>query len=284
MHNIRIIPRLDIKGSNLVKGVHLEGLRVLGSPEKFAEIYYEEGADEIIYMDVVASLYGRNSLHDIIRRTSKNIFIPLTVGGGLRTIDDIRSVLRAGADKVSINTAAIANPRFISEAAKKFGSSTIIVSIETIKQSDGTYMCFTENGREASGLDALEWAKMAEECGAGEILLTDVDREGTGIGYDCELIKSISSIVSVPVIACGGARVPEDLFLAVTNGEADAVAISSMLHYAFIRRFAPIKPLLGEGNVEFLSSGQDHPRFKGDSAIRDIKKLFVDKGIPCRHE
>ena len=153
--NIRIIPRLDIKGPNLVKGIHLEGLRVLGKPERFARYYYEHGADELIYMDVVASLYGRNSLLNIVERTSKEIFIPLTVGGGLRTIDYIRAVLRAGADKVSLNTAAIARPELIQEAAKRFGSSTIVVSIEAKKRPDGSYECYTDNGRVRTGVNAF---------------------------------------------------------------------------------------------------------------------------------
>src|SRR3989338_2186132 len=153
MKNIRIIPRLDVKGPNLVKGIHFEGLRVLGKPEHFARYYYELGADELLYMDVVASLYNRNSLHDIVERTAKDIFIPLTVGGGIRTIGDIRGILRAGADKVSLNTAAIKNPEIIKEASKMFGSSTILVSIEAIKQTDGKYFAYTDNGREFTGID-----------------------------------------------------------------------------------------------------------------------------------
>lgn len=159
MKNVRIIPRLDIKGPNLVKGIHLEGLRVLGKPEDFAQYYYEHGADELFYQDVVASLYERNSLHDIISTTAKRSFIPLTVGGGIRTIEDIRNVLRAGADKVSINTAAIRNPSFIREASVKFGSSTIVIAIEAIRQPNGKYEVFVDNGREHTGKDVFEWAK-----------------------------------------------------------------------------------------------------------------------------
>ncbi len=165
--NHRIIARLDIKGPNLVKGIHLEGLRVLGKPEEYARAYYQAGADELIFQDVVASLYERNSLHDIISRTAREIFIPLTVGGGLRSIDDIRSVLRAGADKVSINTAAIRNPQLIREASLVFGSSTIVVAIEAIKQADGRYLAFIDNGREHTGVEVLGWAKKVEELGAG---------------------------------------------------------------------------------------------------------------------
>src|SRR3989338_5849085 len=168
--NIRIIPRLDVKGPNLVKGIHLEGLRVLGRPEVFAAQYYLEGADELMYMDVVASLYNRNSLHDIIVNTAKEIFIPLTGGGGLRTIEDIRGVLRAGADKVSLNTAAIKNPQIIKEAARRFGSSTIVISIEAARQPDGSYLVYTNNGREYTGVEVLRWTRLAEELGAGEKL------------------------------------------------------------------------------------------------------------------
>ena len=193
MKYIRIIPRLDIKGPNLVKGIHLEGLRVLGKPEDFAKLYYEQGADELIYQDTVASLYQRNSLTDIITKTAKNIFIPITVGGGLRTLDDINKVLRAGADKVAINTAAIKNPNFITEASRAFGSSTIVVAIETIKQPNNSYLAYTDNGREYTGVDAISWAKEVEEHGAGEILLTSIDQEGTGNGFDLELTSIVSA-------------------------------------------------------------------------------------------
>jgi len=192
---IRIIPRLDIKGPNLVKGIHLEGLRVLGKPEQYARYYYEAGADELAYIDVVASLYNRNSLHDIISRTAREIFIPLMVGGGLRTIEDIRAVLRAGADKVSINTAAINNPQIISEAANIFGSSTIVVSIEAIKEKDSRYLAYTDNGRQFTGVEVIEWAKRVESLGAGEIVITSVDRDGTGEGFDLELFDSFKAFL-----------------------------------------------------------------------------------------
>ncbi|MBL6958562.1 MAG: imidazole glycerol phosphate synthase cyclase subunit, partial [Rhodospirillales bacterium] len=176
---VRIIPRLEIKGPNLVKGIHFEGLRVLGKPEAFARHYYEAGADELIYIDAVASLYGRNSLLHIVERTASEIFIPLTVGGGLRSLDDIREVLRAGADKVAINTAAIKDPDLIRQASRKFGSSTIVVLIEYIRHADGRYEAYTDFGRESSGVDALDWAQQAVELGAGELLVTSIDRDGT---------------------------------------------------------------------------------------------------------
>ena len=170
--NHRIIARLDIKGPNLVKGIHLEGLRVLGKPEDFAKYYYETGADELMFMDVVASLYGRNGLTEIISKTAKEIFIPLTVGGGIKTIEDIKMTLRAGADKVSINTAAIKNPNFIKEASREFGSSTIVATIEAIKERNGEYFAFVDNGRDYTGIEVIKWAKKLEELGAGELVIT----------------------------------------------------------------------------------------------------------------
>lgn len=206
----RIIARLDIKGPNLVKGIHLEGLRVLGKPEAFARHYYEQGADELMYQDVVASLYQRNSLHDFVSHTAREIFIPLTVGGGLRSIEDIRSVLRAGADKVAVNTAPISNPRFIAEATHSFGSSTVVVAIECIRQGRrGRYLAYTDNGREHTGIEAVSWARRAEELAAGEIMLTSVDREGTGQGFDTGLLRQVSDAVGIPVVAHGGAATME---------------------------------------------------------------------------
>lgn len=281
--SIRIIPRLDIKGPNLVKGIHLEGLRVLGKPEAFAQYYYELGADELLYMDVVASLYGRNSLLDIIERTSKEIFIPLTVGGGLRSLEDIREVLRAGADKVSLNTAAIQNPELIREAARQFGSSTIVISIEAIKQPNGSYEAYTDNGRERTGLDALDWAKRVTELGAGEILLTSIDREGTGKGFDFELTRKISQSVSIPIIACGGAGNGEDVYNVIYNGKADAVCMASLFHYDFLKKgFSHNEELYsGEGNTEYLKSGRRFSKIK-EMDITALKKFLLGKGVPCR--
>lgn len=230
----RIIARLDIKGPNLVKGIHLEGLRVLGSPEQFAKHYYDSGADELMYMDIVASLYNRNSLHDIISKTAKQIFIPLTVGGGIRTLDDIRTVLRAGADKVALNTAAIKNPEIIRQAANMFGSSTIVVSIEAKRMPDGSYEAYTDNGRERTGVEVLQWAQQATALGAGEIVITSIDREGTGKGFDLELTSAVAERVTVPVIACGGAGKMQDIIDVFTAGHADAVSLASLLHYEAI--------------------------------------------------
>jgi imidazole glycerol-phosphate synthase subunit HisF len=282
MLNVRIIPRLDIKGPNLVKGIHLEGLRVLGKPEAFARFYYEAGADELFFQDTVASLYDRNSLHDIITKTAKEIFIPLTVGGGLRTIDDIRNVLRAGADKVVINTAAIKNPDFIKEASKKYGSSTIVIAIEAIKEGDGKYYAFSDNGRESSGLEVVAWAKKAEEFGAGEILITSVDREGTGEGFDHELIKRITEAVDLPVIAHGGAKDPNDVVKAIEHSRADAVAIASMFHYSILKTIqSEPKDYHGEGNISFLNTGMI-PKKISPCTIGDVRSALINATIPTR--
>jgi len=278
----RIIPRLDIKGPNLVKGIHLEGLRILGKPEAFAKHYYEQGADELIYMDIVASLYERNSLAELISTTAQKIFIPLTVGGGLRSIKDIETVLGAGADKVAINTAAIRNPDFIKEAAEKYGSSTIIVSIEAIKKSNGSYEAFTDNGREETGLDVFEWAKQAAALGAGEILITSVDREGTGFGFDLPLVKKMSESVSIPVIALGGGGSVEHIHEVITKGKADAVSIASLLHYDFIRNHDMLKAdYSDEGNIDYLKSGKPFSNIQPLS-MKEIKRFLINTDVACR--
>jgi imidazole glycerol-phosphate synthase subunit HisF len=281
MQKIRIISRLDIKGPNLVKGIHLEGLRVMGKPEVFAKHYYESGADELFFQDTVASLYERNSLHDIISKTAREIFIPLTVGGGLRTIDDIRSVLRAGADKVSINTAAIKNPEFVREAAHMFGSSTIVVAIEAIKQNDGKYLAYVDNGREYTGVEVVNWAQKAEQLGAGEIVITSVDREGTGEGFDLELTRQVSQAVSIPVIAHGGAGSPADVAEVVREAQVDAVAIASILHYDYIRQLSDHGNFQGEGNTSFLKSGRPYNKIK-PCTLQDIKHHMKAEALPVR--
>lgn len=277
---LRIIPRLDIKGPNLVKGIHLEGLRVLGKPEQYAKYYFETGADELLYMDVVASLYERNSLHDIITRTAKEIFIPLAVGGGIRSIEDMQSIFRAGADKVSINTAAVRNPSLISEAANLFGSANLVVSIEAIKQEDGKYYAFTDNGREKTGLEAVQWAKRAAELGAGEIILTSVDKEGTGEGFDLDLIRSVASSVSVPVIVHGGAGKLEQIKEAVVIEGVTGVSIASMLHYNTLEKLDRDLEL-EEGSANFIKSGSTFKKVEKKN-IEDIK-IYLDKhGILVR--
>lgn len=231
MSNLRLIPRLDIKGPNLIKGIHLEGLRVVGDPQEFAIRYYQAGADELIYMDIVASLYGRNNLSDIIQRAADNVYIPITVGGGIRTMADARHLLRSGADKVAINTAAIARPELISEVAHRFGSQAMVLSVEAKQLAKGKWEAYTNNGRERTGFDVVEWVQRGVELGAGEILLTSVDREGTRKGFDLELVSAVSNAVSVPVIASGGMGSAEDLVAVASIGGADGVAMADVLHY-----------------------------------------------------
>lgn len=280
MKTVRIIPRLDIKGPNLVKGIHLEGLRVLGKPSDFAKYYYEQGADELMFMDVVASLYERNSLHDIISETAKKIFIPITVGGGLRSISDIKEVLRVGADKVCLNTAAIKKPQLIRDASRMFGSSTIVVAIEAIKEGDGKYLAYTDNGREYTGIDVFEWAQTVDELGAGEIVITSVDNEGTGQGFDLDLISKISNLVSIPVIAHGGAGKQQQVVDLIKDGNADAVMLSSLFHYHFIKENEFNVSSL-EGNVEFLNQKRNFHTFEPCN-IKDLKEKLVENNIECR--
>lgn len=231
MRRVRLIARLDIKGPNLIKGIHLEGLRVIGVPNEFALRYYQQGADELIYMDCVASLYGRNSLRDIVQGAAKNVFVPMTVGGGIRSVEDATDLLRCGADKVAVNTAAVANPELISAIAQRFGSQCMVLSVEAKQVGVGRWEVYTDNGRERTGLDVVEWVKRGVELGAGEILLTSVDREGTRKGFDIPLVRAVTRAVTVPVIASGGMGKSEDLVDVVQQGEADAVAMADILHY-----------------------------------------------------
>ncbi|MDX8400575.1 MAG: imidazole glycerol phosphate synthase cyclase subunit [Gallionellaceae bacterium] len=231
MKNIRLIARLDIKGPNLIKGIHLEGLRVMGSPSEHALRYYEQGVDELIYMDCVASLYGRNHLADIVSSAAKNIFVPMTVGGGIRSVEDAMQILRAGADKVAINTAAVASPKLITDIAQSFGSQCMVLSIEAKQIASERWEVYTDNGRERTGLDVIEWAKRGVAMGAGEVLLTSVDREGTRKGFDTSLVKAVTAAVSVPVVASGGMGKPNDMLAVVLEGGADAVAMADILHY-----------------------------------------------------
>jgi cyclase len=227
---IRLIARLDVKGENLIKGVHLEGLRVIGAPQEYAKKYYEQGADELIYMDIVASLYGRSNLLDIVKKTAYNVFVPMTVGGGIRSIDDAGSLLRAGADKIAINTAAVQRPELITEVAKKFGAQCMVLSIEAKRHGKDQWEIYTDCGREKSGLDALQWVKKGVSLGAGEILVTSIDQEGTRKGFDNELISNIANLVNVPVIASGGYGHTDHL-KDVLNCGADAVAFADAIHY-----------------------------------------------------
>lgn len=250
MKNVRLVARLDIKGPNLIKGVHLEGLRVIGDPQEYARRYYEQGADELVYIDIVASLYGRSKLTEIVRRAAHDVFVPMTVGGGIRTVDDASDLLRAGADKVAINTAGVRRPALITEVSRRFGSQAMVLSIEAKQQAPGRWEIFTDCGRERSGIDAIDWARRGVELGAGEILVTSIDREGTRKGFDVELVSALARAVDVPVIASGGYGAPEHLVQVVGTG-ADAVAVADALHY-------------------------------GRCAIADLRRAAVDAGIAVR--
>jgi len=228
---LRLIARLDIKGANLIKGIHLEGLRVVGDPQIHAAKYYQDGADEIIYMDTVASLYGRNNLVDVVSRATEHVFVPITVGGGIRSVEDARTLLRAGADKIAINTAAIKDPKLISQLSDVWGSSTIVLSIEAKKTGDNKWEAYTDNGRERTGLDVAQWAETGAKLGAGEIFVTSVDQEGTRKGFDCELVAEITKRVEIPVIASGGFGTLDHLSQLVQTSKPTGVAIADSLHY-----------------------------------------------------
>lgn len=231
MSRTRLIARLDVKGPKLVKGIHLEGLKFIGDPQEFARKYYQHGIDEIIYLDAVASLYGRESLLEVVRHTAKSVFIPITVGGGIRSVDDATEVLRAGADKVSINTGAVKNPKLITEIAKRYGTQCAVLSVDVRKIEKGKWEVFIENGRERTGIDALEWICQGVKHGAGELLLTSIDQEGTRKGFDLELIKTVTALIDIPVIASGGMNTTEDLIKVVQQSGADAVAMADVLHH-----------------------------------------------------
>jgi cyclase len=250
----RIIPCLDVKDGRVVKGKSFVELRDAGDPVELANFYYEEGADELVFLDISATPEGRDTMVDVVERISEKVFMPLTVGGGLRNIIDMRRILLAGADKVSINTAAVLNPRLIRESADKFGSQCIVVAIDA-RRVNGVgkprWEVYTHSGQEAAGLDALEWAREVVALGAGELLLTSMDADGHRAGYDNELTRAVSEAVSVPVIASGGAGTPEDLYQALVSGKADAVLAASIFHY-------------------------------GTYSINDTKEYLAKRGIPIR--
>jgi cyclase len=225
----------------------------MGDPKTFARRYYEDGIDEILYIDIVASLYGRNNILDVVRRTAADVFVPMTVGGGLRSVDDVRDALRSGADKVAINTACVARPALVREVAEAFGSQCVVVSIQTKKIGSDLWEAYTDNGREKTGLDALEWARRAEELGAGELLVTSVDREGTRRGIELEFLRRVTAAVTIPVIAGGGVGAPEHLREAIVAGGADAVAVASILHYG-THTVGAIKSALAEAGVAVRTS------------------------------
>lgn len=249
MRKLRIIPRLDIKSPNLIKGVHLEGLRVLGEPANFAKQYYSQGADELLYVDSVASLYERNSILDLVSKTAEDVFIPMTVGGGVRSVEDARRALRFGADKVAINTGAIRNPTLISQISDHFGSQCMVLSIEAKKLASGHWEAYVDNGREKTGVDVIQWVEKAQVLGAGEILITSIDQEGTKKGFDIELINAVMQVATVPVIASGGMGDITHLIQLIEKTAVDAVAIAAALHYGNIS-LSEIYEELKKHNIE----------------------------------
>ncbi len=251
MHTKRIIPCLDVNNGRVVKGVNFVNLRDAGDPVEIASFYNKSMADEIVFLDITASSDARNIMLDVVRRTAEQIFIPLTVGGGIRTIEDFRMILSAGADKISVNSAALKRPELIKEAAEKFGSQCVVVAIDAKRREGGGFDVYLNGGRVNTGKDAVEWAKEAESLGAGEILLTSMDCDGVKNGYDIELTKAIASAVRIPVIASGGAGTMEHFYDALTEGEADAALAASLFHFR-------------------------------EMDIKDLKQYLKEKGVPVR--
>ena len=231
MHTKRIIPCLDVKAGRVVKGTNFVGLRDAGDPVELAATYDIEGADELVFLDITASVEERKAMLDVINKTAGEVFMPLTVGGGISTVDDIRNALRAGADKISVNSAAVKNPQLIAEGAKLFGSQCIVLAIDARRCGENKWEVYVHGGRTPTGIDAIEWAKQGVALGAGEILLTSMDADGTKNGYDIPLTKAVSEAVNVPVIASGGAGKLEDFYEVLTEGGADAVLAASVFHY-----------------------------------------------------
>lgn len=250
MHTKRIIPCLDVNNGRVVKGINFVNLIDAGDPVAVAAAYDAAGADELVFLDITASSDHRNTVADMVRKVAEQVFIPFTVGGGIRTVDDFKAILREGADKVSVNSAAIMNPHLISEAAEKFGSQCVVVAIDAKKTPDG-YHIFKNGGRVDMGIDAIEWAMQADKLGAGEILLTSMDCDGTKAGYDIELTSLISENVSIPVIASGGAGKLEHFYDALTDGKADAALAASLFHFKELE-------------------------------IRQVKQYLKDRGVPVR--
>ena len=252
MKKIRLIGRLDIKGPNLIKGVRFEGLRVIGLPKKYATQYYLDGIDELLYMDTVATLYGRNNLLDFVKEVVKDIFIPMTVGGGIRSVEDAYKFLNAGADKVAINTAAVNRPQILKEISERFGSQCLVISIEAKCINNNKWEVYTNNGREKTGLDVIEWTQKAVSLGAGEILLTSIDQDGTKKGFDLDLISNVKKNISVPIIASGGMGKKEHLIEAVSSCDIDSIAIATALH-------------------------------KNIFSVKDLKKILISENFQVRH-
>ncbi|MGC8976841.1 MAG: imidazole glycerol phosphate synthase subunit HisF [Candidatus Ratteibacteria bacterium] len=246
---VRVIPCLDVKDGKVVKGVNFENLKIAGDPVENASFYYNEGADELIFLDISATIEGRKTMVDVVRKVAEVIFIPFTVGGGISCLGDIEKLLSNGADKISINTNAVRKPKLIEDGAKKFGSQCIVVAIDAKKIEENKWEVYIESGKTPTGLDIFEWAKRVEDLGAGEILLTSIDKDGTCDGYDIELTKRVSEIVKIPVIASGGAGKLEHLYDAIVFGKASAVLLASLLHFRILT-ISQIKNYLKEKGIE----------------------------------
>lgn len=227
---MRVIARLDVKNEHVIKGIHLEGLRKVGKPNDLARDYYAQGIDEIMFIDSVASLYGRNNLFPVIRKASEDVFVPITIGGGIRSVDDVAQALDSGADKVAINTAGVHNPKLIEDVARKYGSQCVVASIQT-KKVPGGWEAYVDAGREKTGLPALEWARRLVELGAGEMIVTSIDREGTKSGFDIEVAQAINEMVNIPVVISGGYGQPKHIGELLKHTQPSGLCFASVLHY-----------------------------------------------------
>lgn len=274
---IRIIPFLDIKNGQLIKGINLEGLRILGSAKDFANLYYQDGADEICYLDNVASLYGTSNLSKFVKNTARKIFVPLSVAGGIRTLENSLTMFKAGADKIVINSAVVENISFLKKNVEKFGSANISVLIQTIKIGK-RYVISKSNGRDIKNLDPVSWAKKVEDAGAGEIIITSVNNEGLRKGFDLNITKKISNAVSLPVIAHGGAGSFKHIYEVIKNTNISGVGIASMLHYDAIKYLPKVKSRIG--NTDFLDKIKKIKRKK--ILLSEIKKFLKNKNILTR--
>ena len=275
---IRIIPILDIKNGLLIKGINLEGLRILGKAKNFANYYYENGADEICYIDNVATVYGTNNLSKFVTETAKDVFIPLSVGGGIRSINDVEKMLLAGADKICINSAVIENIEFLKKASRIFGSANITVIIQSVK-IEKKYYTSRSNGRDLSKINPLDWAKKVQDSGAGEIIITSVNNEGLKKGFDLELISKLSKQISIPIIAHGGGGSFQDIYKVIKNTNISGVGLASFLHYDSLNYFPRFKPKIG--NTEFLNNFSKSK--KRSNMILEIKKYLKSKRIKVRN-
>ena len=279
LNPIRIIPILDIKNGLLIKGINLEGLRVLGKAKDFSNYYYKNGADEICYIDNVATLYGTNNLSNFIKDTAKDVFIPLSVGGGIRSIEDMKKMFSAGADKICINSSIIENPNLLDKAAKIFGSANITIMIQSIK-IDNKYFISKANGRDLANIDPIKWAKKVENYGAGEIILTSVNNEGLKNGFDIKLTRAVASSVNIPVIAHGGAGSFKDIYEVISKTKISGVGLASVLHYEALNYFPKFNPKVG--NTTFLENIVKSKKKK--NLIQQLKNYLRQKNIKVRHE